>query len=80
MREKIRPAVAELHNALDVVNTNAPINEREGNLGQARLERTNAKDFKSAIGELSTAPKINEIIRTLQADLKAAQTKLRGTK
>lgn len=45
-------AVAELKNALDVVETNAPINEREGKKGQSQLERRNAQGFRAAIREL----------------------------
>lgn len=45
-------AIAELENALEVVETNAPINEKEGNLEQAQLERHCAKSFKEAISIL----------------------------
>lgn len=48
------PAVSELYNALEVVQTNAPINEKRGDISQARLERKNAESFKSAI-QLLTA-------------------------
>lgn len=46
-------AVAELQNSLDVVQTNAPINEKEGNHRQAKLERSNAESFKAAIRRLN---------------------------
>lgn len=45
-------AISELENALQVVETNAPINEKEGNLEQAQLERHCAKSFKEAISIL----------------------------
>ena len=45
-------AISELENALHVVETNAPINEKEGNLEQAQLERHCAKSFKEAISIL----------------------------
>lgn len=46
------PAVETLKNALYVVNTNAPINDKEGRKGMAELERKNAKSFKWAIDAL----------------------------
>ncbi len=49
------PAINELNIALDTMKTNAPINEREGNKGQAKLERDNAKSYKAAIGLLKKA-------------------------
>ena len=50
---KMTPAIAELYRSLDVMNTNAPISEREGNKKQAKLERENARSFKAAIAALS---------------------------
>lgn len=48
-------ALAELRIALDVVETNAPINEAAGNLDQAALERDCAKSFREAISLLDAA-------------------------
>lgn len=45
----LRPAISELKRSLYVVNTNAPINEKEGNLKQAKFERSNAASYKAAI-------------------------------
>lgn len=45
-------AIDELSNSLYVVKTNEPINRKEGNKGQADLEKQNAKSFKAAIGVL----------------------------
>lgn len=47
-------AVAQLRAALEVVETNAPINEAEGNLDQAGLERSLAKSFITAITMLDS--------------------------
>lgn len=47
-------AVAQLRMALEVVETNAPINEAEGNLDQAALERSLAKSFITAIAMLDS--------------------------
>ena len=47
-------AVEQLRQALNVVETNAPINEAEGNLDQAALERSLAKSFKTAIAMLDS--------------------------
>jgi len=50
-------AIEQLRQALSVVETNAPINEAEGNLDQAKLERSLAKSFITAIAMLdSVAP------------------------
>lgn len=46
------PAIEELKVSLDTVETNAPINEREGDARQAKLERQIAKSCKAAIGFL----------------------------
>lgn len=54
-------AVEQLRQALNVVETNAPINEREGNLDQAKLERDLALSFKTAIAMLdSVAPALTD--------------------
>jgi hypothetical protein len=52
-RRRMAAAVAELKTALDVVETNAPINAREGNKPQAQLERKNAQSFRAAITKLT---------------------------
>lgn len=49
-------AVAQLRIALDVVETNYPINVEAGNLEQAQLEQDLAASFKLAIGMLDSAP------------------------
>jgi ribosomal protein S19E (S16A) len=48
-------AVEQLRQALAVVENNAPINESEGNLDQAALERNLALSFKTAIAMLDSA-------------------------
>ncbi|QSL90431.1 hypothetical protein [Pseudomonas atacamensis] len=48
-------AIAQLQQALEVVENNAPINEAEGNLDQARLERSLAMSFRTAIAMLDSA-------------------------
>jgi hypothetical protein len=53
-RPDYKPAIAELENALDMVETNAPINEKEGDKAQAKLERKNAESFKAAIERLKS--------------------------
>lgn len=45
-------AIMELKIALEIVETNAPINEREGNLEQAKLERECAESYRAAIKRL----------------------------
>ena len=47
-------AIEQLRQALNVVETNAPINEAEGNLDQAALERSLAKSFITAIAMLDS--------------------------
>ena len=47
-------AIEQLRQALSVVETNAPINEAEGNLDQAKLERRLAKSFITAIAMLDS--------------------------
>lgn len=47
-------AIEQLRQALSVVETNAPINEAEGNLDQAQLERSLAKSFITAIAMLDS--------------------------
>lgn len=48
-------AIAQLQVALDVVETNYPINLAEGNLAQADLEERSAEDFRKAIALLESA-------------------------
>ncbi|MDG9809431.1 MULTISPECIES: hypothetical protein [Pseudomonas] len=48
-------AVAQLRIALDVVETNHPINEAAGNLEQAKLEKRCAESFRLAISMLDSA-------------------------
>lgn len=48
-------AIEQLRIALSVVETNAPINEAEGNLDQAALQRSLAKSFTTAIAMLDSA-------------------------
>lgn len=45
----LSPAIDQLKASYDVMRTNAPINEREGNRSQAELERNNAKSYREAI-------------------------------
>lgn len=54
-------AIAQLHQALSVVEANAPINEAEGNHDQAQLERSLAKSFITAIAMLdSVSPDLGD--------------------
>lgn len=48
---QMKAAIAQLQISLDIVETSAPINEREGNYEQALLERKNAEDFRNAMLE-----------------------------
>ena len=52
MSELMAPAINELKVSLDTVENNAPINEREGNLDQAGLERETATSIKAAVARL----------------------------
>lgn len=45
-------AIAQLQVSLEIVETNAPINEREGKLEQAKLERECAESYQAAIKKL----------------------------
>ncbi len=53
---KFDAPIAELKDALHTAKTNAPINEREGRKGQARLERANIPKFEDAIEVLQRVP------------------------
>lgn len=48
-------AIAQLLIAAETCDTNAPINEAEGNHEQAKLERENARDYRLAIASLQAA-------------------------
>ena len=45
-------AIAQLTISAEVCETNAPINEAEGNHDQAALERSNAAAYRAAIARL----------------------------
>lgn len=45
-------AIAQLTVSAEICETNAPINEREGNHEQAELERSNAVAYREAIARL----------------------------
>ena len=51
----MKAAIAELEIALNVMETNEPINRAEGNEEQANLEAGNAADFRQAIAVLKAA-------------------------
>lgn len=48
-------AIDELTIALDVMETNEPINRARGNAEQADLEAANAADFRQALAVLKAA-------------------------
>jgi hypothetical protein len=50
-------AIAELKVSLDTMETNEPINRKEGNKAQADLEKENAADYRAAIRELRAKKK-----------------------
>ena len=52
---KYAAAIATLEMALDVCDTNAPINFARGDFEQAQLERENAAKFGEAIEALKAA-------------------------
>lgn len=52
----LAPSIAELERSRHTMRTNAPINEKEGNMEQAKLERENDASFKSAIRVLKQWP------------------------
>lgn len=45
---------AELQSAIDVADTNAPINERAGNHAQAKFERERAAEYREALKKLQS--------------------------
>lgn len=48
-------AIEQLKISAETCETNAPINEAEGNLDQAALERSNAAAYREAIQVLESA-------------------------
>lgn len=48
----MKASIAALENALEIAETNEPINRREGNIEQADLEAVNAADYRQAIAIL----------------------------
>lgn len=54
--KKIKVSLRFAKNVLRIAqeqnDTNAPINEKEGNLGQAKLERTTSASIKEALSHL----------------------------
>lgn len=53
--QDLRPAITELGVSLRTMNTNEPINRKEGDRKQAELEARNAKSYTSAIQILKGA-------------------------
>lgn len=49
---KHESAIAQLEISVQVCETNAPINDAEGNHEQAQLERDNAAAYRAAIAHL----------------------------
>lgn len=86
-------AIGYLQVALDIMETNFPINLAEGNLDQARLEAKNAASFRAALTMLdSAAPPggalLEQLVQIAQADVvdedgitsqEALATALRGS-
>ncbi len=62
-------AINELKNSLDTVKINLPINEREGNKGQAALEKRVAASIESALDILK--PKVYKTKKDWATDHKA---------
>lgn len=54
-------AIEALEVSLDVLQTNAPINEAEGNLEQAKLEREAIEDIKGGLKVLYEAVEASRI-------------------
>ena len=53
VKKLFAPAISSLTVDLNTVQTNAPINEKEGNKAQAAFERKNAESYQAAIDYLS---------------------------
>lgn len=67
-------AIGYLQVALDIMETNFPINLAEGNLEQARLEAKNAASFRAAITMLDSAapagaPLLEQLVEIALADV-----------
>lgn len=60
----MQAAITCLELALETMNTNAPINEAEGNLGQSDLERLNAASYRKALDVL----RCDKLISQFQLD------------
>jgi hypothetical protein len=48
-------AIGELKHSVEIAENNAPINEKEGNVEQAKLERARARNCRKAISLLRKA-------------------------
>lgn len=59
-RPLLMPSIAQLQVALETVETNAPINEAEGNVDQAKLEREHAASFREAIQLLTLGKQLDK--------------------
>lgn len=63
-------AVSQLQVALNTAETNAPINEAEGNTAQAALERIHATSFREAINLLSSGKSLpDELFNSIKATI-----------
>ena len=51
----MRAAIATLENALNIAETNEPINRAEGNAAQADLEAINAAEYRLALAVLKAS-------------------------
>lgn len=51
----MKAAIIELERALNVAETNEPINRAEGNEAQADLEASNAAQYRQALAVLNAA-------------------------
>ena len=56
----MQAAIDYLQNQLQVLETNAPINEREGHLAQAALERDSAAQIRDALTLLLNAKHLSQ--------------------
>lgn len=73
-RAQTAGAIGYLQVALDIMETNFPINLAEGNLEQARLEAKNAASFRAAITMLDSAapagaPLLEQLVEIALADV-----------
>ena len=53
MDDKPSYAVSDLHNRLETLETNIPINEKAGKVKEAAFEREGAESIRDAIAKLS---------------------------